>query len=160
MAENTQSSGNQPVFAIEKIYVKDLSLEVPNAPQIFLSREAPQVGVQLRTEGAPVENGVYEVKLTITVEATLPDKKTLFLVEITQAGIFRIQNVPENELELVIGIGCPNIIFPYARETVSDAVTRAGFQPVLLAPVNFEALFMQSRQQQQQPDNKPGAPIQ
>lgn len=140
------SSNNLPVFAIEKIYVKDLSLEVPNAPQIFLSREAPQVGVQLRTEAAPIENGVYEVKLTITVKATLNEDRTLFLVEITQAGIFRIQNAPEEELELILGIGCPNIIFPYARETISDAVTRAGFQPVLLTPVNFEALFQQARQ--------------
>ncbi|MDR0564735.1 MAG: protein-export chaperone SecB [Azoarcus sp.] len=142
MAENTQ-----PVFAIEKIYVKDLSLEVPNAPQIFLNREAPQVSVQLRTEGGPIENNVFEVKLTITVEATISEKRTLFLVEITQAGIFRIENVPDTELELVLGIGCPNIIFPYARETISDAIARAGFQPVLLAPVNFEAIY-QSRQQQ------------
>jgi len=137
---------NQPVFAIEKIYVKDLSLEVPNAPKIFLAREAPQVGVQLRTESGAVDNGIYEVRLTITVKATLSEDRTLFLVEVTQAGIFRIQNAPEDELELILGIGCPNIIFPYARETISDAVTRAGFQPVLLTPVNFEALYQQSRQ--------------
>jgi len=146
MADNNQAADNLPVFIIEKIYVKDLSLEVPNAPQVFLVREVPQVNVQLRTEGGPIDNGVYEVKLTITVEATLSDKRSLFLVEITQAGIFRIQNAPEEELELILGIGCPNIIFPYAREVVSDAVIRAGFQPVLLAPVNFEALFQQSRQ--------------
>ena len=147
MTDNTQASDNlAPVFAIEKIYVKDLSLEVPNAPQIFLVREAPQIGVQLRTEGGPIESGVYEVNLTITVKATLSKERTLFLVEITQAGIFRIQNAPEDELELILGIGCPNIIFPYARETISDAVVRAGFQPVLLTPVNFEALFQQSRQ--------------
>ncbi|MCL2644703.1 MAG: protein-export chaperone SecB [Betaproteobacteria bacterium] len=138
---------NLPVFAIEKIYVKDLSLEVPNSPQIFLAREAPQVGVQLRTESAVIDTGIYEVKLTITVKATLSEDRTLFLVEITQAGIFRIQNAPEDELELILGIGCPNIIFPYARETISDAVTRAGFQPVLLTPVNFEALYQQSRQE-------------
>jgi preprotein translocase subunit SecB len=141
-----QASDNPPVFAIEKIYVKDLSLEVPNAPQIFLARETPQVSVQLRTEGGPIEHGIYEVRLTITVRATLGEDRVLFLVEITQAGIFRIQNAPEEELELILGIGCPNIIFPYARETISDAVTRAGFQPVLLTPVNFEALFQQSRQ--------------
>ncbi len=146
MTDNTQGADNPPVFAIEKIYVKDLSLEVPNAPQIFLAREAPQVNVQLRTEGGPIEAGIFEVKLTITVEATLSDKRAFFLVEVTQAGIFRIQNAPEEELELILGIGCPNIIFPYARETISDAVTRAGFQPVLLAPVNFEALFQQTRQ--------------
>jgi len=144
MADNT--SDNLPVFAIEKIYVKDLSLEVPNSPQIFLSREAPQVGVQLRTDADRIDNGVYEVKLTITVKAHLSEDRTLFLVEVTQAGIFRIQNAPEEELELILGIGCPNIIFPYARETISDAVTRAGFQPVLLTPVNFESLFQQSQQ--------------
>jgi preprotein translocase subunit SecB len=155
MTDNTQTTDNPPVFAIEKIYVKDLSLEVPNAPQIFLVREAPQVNVQLRTEGSPVEAGVYEVKLTITVEATLSGDRTLFLVEITQAGIFRIQNAPEEELELILGIGCPNIIFPYARETISDAVTRAGFQPMLLAPVNFEALFQQSRQDAGMAQNTP-----
>jgi len=148
MTDNFQASDNQPVFAIEKIYIKDLSLEVPNSPQIFLVRETPHVNVQLRTEGGLIEKGVYEVKLTITVEATLSENRTLFLVEITQAGIFRIQNAPEEELELILGIGCPNIIFPYARETISDAVTRAGFQPVLLAPVNFEALFQQSQSRQ------------
>jgi len=157
MTDNTQATDNPPVFAIEKIYVKDLSLEVPNAPQIFLAREAPQVNVQLRTEGGPIEAGVYEVKLTITVEATLSENRTFFLVEITQAGIFRIQNAPEEELELILGIGCPNIIFPYARETISDAVSRAGFQPVLLAPVNFEALFYQSRQNA---GANPNAPVQ
>jgi len=137
---------NQPVFAIEKIYVKDLSLEVPNAPQIFLARETPQVNVQLNTEAAPIDNGIFEVRLIITVKASLSEERTLFLVEVTQAGIFRIQNAPEDELELILGIGCPNIIFPYARETISDAVTRAGFQPVLLTPVNFEAIYQQSRQ--------------
>jgi preprotein translocase subunit SecB len=146
MTDDIQGTDNPPVFAIEKIYVKDLSLEVPGAPQIFLSRESPQVGVQLRTEAGPIEEGVFEVKLTVTVKATLSGDRTLFLVEVTQAGIFRIQNAPNEELELILGIGCPNIIFPYARETISDAVTRAGFQPVLLTPVNFEALFQQSRQ--------------
>jgi preprotein translocase subunit SecB len=148
MTDDIQATDNPPVFAIEKIYVKDLSLEVPGAPQVFLVTERPQVGVQLRTEAGPinVEEGIFEVKLTITVRATLSEDRTFFLVEITQAGIFRIQNAPEEELELILGIGCPNIIFPYARETISDAVTRAGFQPVLLTPVNFEALFQQSRQ--------------
>jgi len=163
MAENSQQPGaqgaeNQPVFAIEKIYVKDLSLEVPNAPQIFLARETPQVNVQLRTEANPIEQGAYENRLTITVKATLPGDRTLFLVELTHAGIFRIQNVPESELELVLGIGCPNILFPYAREVISEAVTRAGFQPVLLSPVNFEALYQQ--RQEQAKAAAQGAPLQ
>jgi preprotein translocase subunit SecB len=147
MTDNNQVSDNStPFFSIEKVYVKDLSLEVPNAPQIFLVREAPQVGVELRTEGGPIEKDVFEVNLTITVKATLSQDRTLFLVQITQSGIFRVQNAPDDELELILGIGCPNIIFPYARETISDAVVRAGFQPVLLAPVNFETIFQQSRQ--------------
>ncbi|MFN3987180.1 MAG: protein-export chaperone SecB [Rhodocyclaceae bacterium] len=143
MTENTQ-----PVFTIEKLYVKDLSLEVPNAPKIFLERENPQVNVQLRTDGKAVDEGIYEVVLTITVSAKLPDDRNLFMIEVAQAGIFQIRNVPQTDLEPVMMIGCPNILFPYAREAVSDAVTRAGFQPVILAPVNFEALYQAQKQQQ------------
>lgn len=142
MTENTQ-----PVFSIEKLYVKDLSLEVPNAPKIFLERDNPQVNVQLRTDGKPIDDGIFEVVLTITVSAKLPDERTLFMVEIAQAGIFQIRNIPEGDLEPVMMIGCPNILFPYAREAVSDAVTRAGFQPVVLAPVNFEGLYQAQKQQ-------------
>lgn len=150
------SENAQPVFSIEKIYVKDLSLEVPGAPQIFLEREAPQVNVQLRTEAKGVDEGIFEVALTVTVSASIGEERTLFLVEVTQCGIFQIRNVPEAELEPVMMIGCPNILFPYAREAVSDAVTRAGFQPVLLSPVNFEALYQAQRQQvTQQPHEVP-----
>ena len=145
MTENAQ-----PVFSIEKVYVKDLSLEVPNAPQIFLERDTPQINVQLRTDGNAVDEGLYEVVLTVTVAAKIGEDRSVFLVEVAQAGVFQIRNIPEGDLEPVMMIGCPNLLFPYAREAVSDAVTRAGFQPVLLAPVNFEALY-QSRQQQQAP---------
>lgn len=143
----------QPVFNIEKLYVRDLSLEVPNAPKIFLERETPQINVQLRTEANTVEEGIYDIALTVTATAKLPDEKTLFMVEVVQAGIFQIRNIPQQELEPVMMIGCPNILFPYAREAVSDAVTRAGFQPVLLAPVNFEALYHAQKQQAQQGAN-------
>ena len=141
------SENAQPVFSIEKLYVKDLSLEVPGAPQIFLEREAPQVNVQLRTEAQNIDEGVYEVVLTVTVSASIGEDRTLFLVEVAQGGIFQIRSVPEADLEPVMMIGCPNILFPYAREAVSDAVTRAGFQPVLLSPVNFETLYQSQRQQ-------------
>ena len=141
------SDANQPVFSIEKLYVKDLSLEVPGAPQIFLERENPEINVQLRTAGQALEDGVYEVTLTVTVTASISNERTLFLTEVAQAGIFQIRNLPEGDLEPVMMIGCPNILFPYAREAVSDAVTRAGFQPVLLSPVNFEALYQSQRQQ-------------
>lgn len=142
MTENTQ-----PVFNIEKVYVKDLSLEIPNAPQIFLERAQPDIQVQLHTEAKPVGEGMFQSDLTVTVTAKLGDK-TMFLVEATQSGIFQIRNLPEDDMNPVLGIACPNILFPYARETVSDVVTRAGFPPLLLAPVNFEALYQQRLQQQ------------
>jgi preprotein translocase subunit SecB len=142
-------SETQPSFNIEKLYVKDLSVEVPNAPAIFLEREAPQMDVNMPTQSQMLEDGVYENTITVTVTAKSGDK-TMFLVECTQAGIFRIQNVPQDQMPLVLGIGCPNIVFPYLRETVSDVVLRAGFPPLLLNPVNFEALFLQQQAQQQQ----------
>ncbi|MCK9986837.1 MAG: preprotein translocase subunit SecB [Azoarcus sp.] len=155
MSDNAQA----PVFSIEKLYVKDLSLEVPGAPRIFLERENPQINVQLRTEASGVDEGVYEVTLTVTVSAKLADERTVFLVEVAQGGIFQIRNIPEGDLEPVTMIGCPNILFPYAREAISDAITRAGFQPVVLAPVNFEALYQ--AQQQQSEAREPGElPIQ
>ncbi|MBS1143547.1 MAG: secB [Proteobacteria bacterium] len=138
----------QPVFGIEKLYIKDLSVEVPNAPEIFLEREAPQVEIKLNSNGRAVGEGVFEVVLTVTVTAKLGEK-TVFLVEVGQGGIFRIQNVPEDQVEPLIAVACPNILFPYARETVSDAVTRAGFQPIVLQPVNFEGMYMQRLQQQE-----------
>ena len=139
----------QPVFSIEKLYVKDLSIEVPNAPQIFLERETPQINVQLRTESSGIDEGIFEVALTVTVTAQLPEDKTVFLVEVAQAGIFQIRNVPQEDLEPIMMIGCANILFPYAREAVADSVTRAGFQPIVLQPVNFEAMYMQRLQESQ-----------
>ncbi len=141
------SESAQPVFSIEKIYAKDLSLEIPNAPQIFLEREQPAVEVGLQSEANGLGDGVFEVVLTVTVTSRLGEK-TQFLVEAAQAGIFQIQNVPDEEIEPVLSIACPNILFPYVRETVSDTITRAGFQPVILAPVNFEALYRQRLEQQ------------
>jgi preprotein translocase subunit SecB len=139
----------QPVFNIEKLFVKDLSVEVPNAPAIYLDREAPQMDVNLSTESRAMGEDMYHTSITVTVTAKIGDK-TMFLVECTQAGIFRIQNVPQDQLPMVLGIGCPNIVFPYLRETVSDVVIRAGFPPLLLNPVNFESLFLQQQHAQQQ----------
>ncbi|BBL34423.1 protein-export protein SecB [Nitrosomonas stercoris] len=147
MAEPEQQQ--QPVFVIEKVYIKDLSLEVPHAPQIFLERESPDINVQLATSGKIVEGEIREVTVTATVTARLKEKdQIMFLVEAHQAGIFRIQNVPENEIEPVLNVLCPNIVFPYLREAISDAVTRAGFPPVILNPVNFEAMYRQRKQQE------------
>jgi len=139
----------QPIFGIEKIYVKDLSLEIPHAPQVFLSGEQPQVDVQLHNEGKAIGDGLYQVVLTVTVTAKAGDK-TMFLVEAAQAGIFQIRNVPESDLEPLLATACPNILFPYVREAVSDVIGRAGFPPVYLAPVNFEAIYLQRLQQEQE----------
>ena len=149
MSEAAQN--NQPVFSIEKVYVKDLSLEIPNAPQVFLEREAPQVDIQLHHNSTSVEEGVYQTVLTVTVTAKVADR-TLFLVEAAQAGIFVVRNIPAQELDPVLGIACPNILFPYVREVISDVVVRAGFPPVVLAPVNFEAIYAQQRNAQQAPE--------
>ena len=142
----SEPQNNQPVFSIEKVYVKDLSLEVPNAPQVFLEREAPTVDIQLHHNSNTVEEGVYETVLTVTVTAKAGDK-TMFLVEAAQAGIFVARNIPAQEMDQVLGIACPNILFPYVREAISDVVVRAGFPPVILSPVNFEAIYQSQRQQ-------------
>lgn len=140
-----QNQNNQPQFSIEKVYVKDLSLEIPNAPAVFLEREVPTVDIQLHHNSASVEQGVYQTVLTVTVTAKVKDK-TMFLVEVAQAGVFAARNIPPQDLEAVLAIACPNILFPYAREVVSDIVVRAGFPPVVLAPVNFEAIYAQQAQ--------------
>jgi preprotein translocase subunit SecB len=129
-------------FSIEKIYVKDLSLENPGAPLSFKQQEAPQIEIGLRTSGDQIEPDVYESVLTITLTAKTGDK-TLFLVEAAQAGIFTIRGVPQDQLQGLLAVHCPTVIFPYIRETLADAVARAGFPPVHLAPINFEALYAQ-----------------
>lgn len=143
------SEEQQPVFSIEKIYVKDLSVEVPGAPQVFLEAEQSQLEVQLEQQNARVADGLYEVALMVTVSAKSGGGKTLFLVEVSQAGIFQIRNVGDDNLGAVLGMLCPNVLFPYARETVSDTINRAGFPAVNLAPVNFEAIYQQRLAQQQ-----------
>jgi preprotein translocase subunit SecB len=143
------SETQQPVFSIEKIYVKDLSLEVPSAPQVFLEAEQSQLEVQLAQQNNRIADGLYEVTLTISVTAKAGEK-TLFLVEASQAGLFQIRNVAEENLGAVLGVLCPNVLFPYVRETVSDTVNRAGFPAVNLAPVNFDAIYQQQLAQQQQ----------
>ena len=145
---------NQPAFSIEKVYVKDLSLEIPNAPQAFLEREPPTVDIQLHHESSKVDEGVYQTSLTVTVTAKVNDK-TLFLVEAGQAGIFVIRNIPASDMDAILGIACPNILFPYVREVISDIVVRAGFPPVVLNPVNFEALYQAQRDAQMKSNAAP-----
>lgn len=143
-------SEQQPVFSIEKIYVKDMSLEVPGAPQVFLQPETPQIEVQLAQGVIQIEDGLYEVAVTVTVTAKAGDR-TMFLAEAVQAGIFQIRNVPQADLEPIVATVCPNILFPYVRETISDVINRAGFPPVLLAPVNFDGIYQQRLAEQQGP---------
>jgi preprotein translocase subunit SecB len=147
-ATDSTSAEGAVQFSIDKIYVKDLSLENPSAPQSFMSQESPQLEVGLRTRGEQVQPDVYECVLTITLTAKSGDK-TLFLVEASQAGVFTIKGVPADQLQPVLAIHCPTVLFPYARETLADAVGRAGFPPVHLAPINFEALYQQQLAQQQ-----------
>jgi preprotein translocase subunit SecB len=151
MSEAVASEQQQPLFNIEKLYVKDLSLESPNAPSIFLERENPKIDLQLNTQSHFMEEGLYEVTVTVTVTAKLPEKdKVMFLIEAKQAGIFQVRNLPPDELESVLAIICPNILYPYLREVVSNMAIHAGFTPVLLNPINFEALYQQQKQQQAQ----------
>lgn len=140
------SDAQQPVFQIQRVYLKDLSLEQPNSPQILIEQGQPQVDINLGVEMTPVQDGIYEVSVTGTVTTKLGDR-TLFLVEAKQAGIFEIRNIPEDQLQPILGIACPGIVYPYLRAIISDVITRAGFPPVHLAEVNFQAMFEAQQQQ-------------
>lgn len=148
----------QPMFGIEKVYLKDLSLELPNAPQIFFEQEAPQVEVNIHNQAAALgQEGMFEVVLTVTITAKIQDK-TVFLVEAAQAGIFQIRNVPQTDLEAVLGTICPNTLLPYAREAVATLVQKAGFPPVTLQHMNFELIYQQRLQQMQEEQVAAGTP--
>ena len=130
----------QPTFSIQRIYLKDMSLEQPNSPQILLEQGQPQVDVQLNLHAEPVQEGLYEVAVTATVTTKVNDK-VLFLVEAKQAGLFEIRNVPQDQLQPIIAIACPQIVYPCLRATVADIVNRTGFPPVHLTEVNFQAMY-------------------
>jgi len=148
MAEKEQAADKK--LSISKIYIKDFSLESPQAPDVFRREEwKPQTNLNLRSSHTTLEGNVHEVVLTITVEAKEEDK-TLFLIEVHQAGIFDISGYAGDELGVIIGSFCPNILFPYAREAITGMVQKAGFPEFILQPINFDALYMQSRQQQAQ----------
>ena len=140
-----------PVFQIQRVYLKDVSLEQPNSPAILLEQDAPNVDIQLGVEATPVADGVYEVAVIATVHTKIKDK-TVFLVEAKQAGIFEIRNIPEEQMGAIMGIACPQIVYPYLRGNVADLVQRAGFPPVHLAEINFQAMYEQQQQQQAQAD--------
>ncbi|ODV06132.1 MAG: protein-export chaperone SecB [Rubrivivax sp. SCN 70-15] len=144
-----------PVFQIQRMYLKDLSLEQPNSPQILLEQQQPQVDINLGMGASGIADGVYEVTVTATVTTKVGDK-VLFLVEAKQAGIFEIRNVPEEQMQGLISIVCPQMIYPYLRAIVSDICTRAGFPPILLTEVNFQAMFEAQQAQAAQGGNGSG----
>ena len=151
MSENNeaaQEQTNEAHFAIEKIYLKDVSFESPSAPAVFTQDWSPEINMDLNSHGQVIENNVYEVELSITVTAKNNDK-TAFLVEIKQCGIFSISGMDDANLNGMLGSFCPNILFPYAREAISDLVTKGGFPQLLLAPVNFDAIYQQHLQNSQ-----------
>ena len=138
------SDQEAPVFQIQRVYLKDLSLEQPNSPAILLEQAQPSVDIQLGVQATPVAEGIFEVAVTATVQTKIEDK-TVFLVEAKQAGIFEIRNVPEEQMGAIVGIACPQIIYPYLRGNVADTITRAGFPPVHLAEINFQAMYEQQQ---------------
>ncbi|PUA18191.1 protein-export chaperone SecB [Glaciimonas sp. PCH181] len=141
----TTETNDQPVFQIQRVYLKDLSLEQPNSPAIFLEQDAPQIEVAVDVGAEALAEGIFESTVTITVTAKIKDK-VAFLVEGKQAGIFEVRNIPAEQLDPLLGIGCPNIVYPYLRANIADAITRAGFPPIHLAEINFEVFYQQRTQ--------------
>jgi len=135
----------QPIFQIQRVYLKDMSLEQPNSPAIFLEQEQPKLEVAVDVAADPLADGIFESTVTITLTAKIQDK-VAFLVECKQAGIFEVRNIPDNQLDPLLGIGCPNILYPYLRANIADMITRAGFPPVHLSEINFDAFYNQRLQ--------------
>ena len=146
-SDATQQGGNQQ-FAIQKIYIKDVSFESPNSPAMFTKEWQPEVNLDMNTNTQSLSEGVFEVVLSLTATVKNADQ-TAFLIEVQQAGIFTISGFAENDMGHMLGSFCPNILFPYAREAVSDLVTKGGYPPLILAPVNFDALYTQHLAQQE-----------
>jgi len=141
MADN-----QDPVFQIQRVYLKDLSLEQPNSPAILLEQEQPTVDIQLGVDAQPVSEGIFEVAVSATVQTKIGDR-TVFLVEAKQAGIFEIRNLPDDQMGPILGIACPQIVYPYLRGNVADVIQRGGFPPVHLAEINFQAMYEQQQNQ-------------
>ncbi|MDH5784362.1 MAG: protein-export chaperone SecB [Chromatiales bacterium] len=148
MAENTPPQQNGPQFALQRIYTKDISFETPNSPAIFTEKWEPGVNVDINSANAQLQEGVYEVVLTVTV-TTKVGEKTAYLAEVQQAGIFLLSGLGEQEMGGMLNAYCPNMLFPFAREVIADLVSKGSFPQLLLAPINFDALYAQHMQQQQ-----------
>ncbi len=147
-SQHAPQGASAPVFQLQRIYLKDASLELPNAPHIFLEQEAPQVDVQLEVSNDKVLDGIYEVVVRVTATAKLKEK-VLFLVECKQAGIFEMRGIPNEQFDPIVGIVCPGIIYPYLRANVADLINRTGLPPIHLAEINFEQMYQQRQAQQQ-----------
>jgi len=148
---STHANGQQPVtgqLGIQKVYIKDLSFEAPNSPQVFNEKLNPTVDIHFSNETSALGDDHHHVVLTVTVEVK-QDDRTIYLAEVQQAGIFNISGFPEEHLPAILATACPNILFPFAREAVSDIVTRGGFPQLLLAPVNFDMLYAQEMRRRQ-----------
>lgn len=141
-----------PIFNIQRVYLKDASLEQPNSPAIFLQQEQPAVEINLGINAEQVADGVFEVAVTATVQTRIEDK-TVFLVECKQAGIFELRHIPDEQMGPLLGVACPQIVYPYLRGNVADLIQRAGFPPVHMAEINFQSMYEQ-RQAQQGADSK------
>ncbi|MEY3287716.1 MAG: hypothetical protein RL500_2446 [Pseudomonadota bacterium] len=143
---DTGAADTNPVFQIQRLYLKDLSLEQPNSPQILGEAIQPEVDISLAVSAEPVVEGIFEVCVTATVTAK-SSERTVFLIEAKQAGIFELRNIPSDQMQVILGVACPTMVYPYLRAIVSDVCTRAGFPPVLLTEVNFQAMFEAQQQQ-------------
>jgi preprotein translocase subunit SecB len=149
MSEETASNTPEQVFVIQKVYTKDISFETPNTPEIFRNDDwQPNINLQLQSRSKQLEENVFEIVLMVTVTAKVDDETTAYLAEVQQAGIFRVAGFDDEEMRYMLGSYCSNILFPFAREIVSDLVTRGGFPQLLLAPVNFDAMFAQQQEQE------------
>jgi preprotein translocase subunit SecB len=140
----TAETALEPVFQIQRVYLKELSLEQPNSPAVFLETEQPSLDIQLSIETLPVMEGVFEVSVTATVQTTVKGK-TVFLIEAKQAAIFEIRHLAVDQMGPILGIACPQIIYPYLRSNVADVITRAGFPPIHLSEINFQAMYEQQQ---------------
>jgi len=147
MAQNTEA--NAPQFEIQRIYIKDVSFESPNTPHTFTEEWKPEVSLNLETKSTRISDNLHEVVISVTATVS-SDKKTAFLIEVDQAGVFMVNGFNNDQLHQMLGSFCPNILFPYAREVISDIVVRGGFPQLILAPVNFDALYAQHMEQQRE----------
>ena len=143
------TEAQDPVFQIQRVYLKEASLEQPNSPAILLVQEQPSVDIQLGVGAEQVADGIYEVSVTATVQTKIQDK-TVFLAEVKQAGIFEIRNLPDEQMGPIMGIACPQIVYPYLRGNIADVITRAGFPPVHLSEINFQSMYEQQQAQAEQ----------